>query len=68
MGTLVVRVVPWGNVWLNGRAMGRAPRTLKIRPGEHTVGVGHAAGDWSRRVRVIPGGLKTVTFDLEEAR
>lgn len=67
-GTLVVRAVPWGNVWIDGRAFGRAPARLKVKPGVHKIQVGDEYAGPPRYVRVSPGKVKTVTLDLEVVR
>ena len=39
IGSLRVTALPWGNVRINGVARGRAPVTVLLRPGTHTVQV-----------------------------
>lgn len=67
-GTLVIRAVPWGNVWIDDRAFGRAPARLKVSPGVHKIQVGDEQGGPPRYIRVTSGKVKTVTLTLEAAK
>lgn len=64
-GRLRVTVVPWGRIWVDGRARGRAPRTLLLAPGAHLVQVGFERPMASRRVRVRESRVSRVEFELE---
>lgn len=35
--TLQVGADPWGDIYVDGKSMGRTPRELKVAPGHHTV-------------------------------
>ena len=63
---LRVTVVPWGDVWADGRWMGRAPVTLRLEPGRHRIGAGAENPTQSRTVTVRPGRQRTITINLEE--
>ncbi len=64
-GRLRVTVVPWGRVWVDGRAVGRAPRTLVLARGEHLVEAGFEHPTASRRIRVLDERVAQVQFELE---
>ncbi|MEM7437071.1 MAG: protein kinase [Myxococcota bacterium] len=62
---LTVTVVPWGNIWINGKPWGPAPLdSERLPPGTYKVSVGQRAPDVTRRVRLRPGQKRTVRFDL----
>jgi len=64
-GTLRVTVVPWGDVWVDGRYMGRAPTEISLRPGRHTVAAGTEGPSVSRAVQIVPGQARRVELDLD---
>lgn len=62
-----IRIVasPWGDAWVDGRFMGRAPVTAHVSPGTHTVSAGPGRPARSRRVTVRAGQRRRVMFDFE---
>ncbi len=64
-GRVRVTVVPWGLVWIDGRAIGRAPRSVTLPPGEHRVQAGFESPTASRRVRVVAGRTSAVQIELD---
>lgn len=65
-GRLQVMVIPWGEVWVDGDYMGRAPVTVSVEPGSHRVAAGVDAPTVTRRVRVRAGQTRRVELELEE--
>jgi hypothetical protein len=63
-GRLRVIVQPWGNVWVDGDYMGRAPLTVRLREGTHRVSVGRELPSKTRVVRVQPGARKEIVMRL----
>ena len=63
---LRVTVLPWGDVWINGKQAERAPRDLSLKPGRYTISVGQGTPTASRVVRLKPGEERTEHFDLSE--
>jgi serine/threonine-protein kinase len=59
--------LPLGLVWIDGRAKGRAPVELSLRPGKHTIGAGRTAPDHTSTLRLRAGEARTVTVDLGPA-
>jgi hypothetical protein len=59
-----VVVVPYGEVAIDGRALGRAPVVTRLAPGRHRVVVTSAARTVEREVVVGPGDSRTVTVEL----
>jgi serine/threonine protein kinase len=64
-GTLRVTVVPWGDVWVDGRYMGRAPTEVSLRPGRHMVAAGTERPSARRIVQIVPGQSRRVELELE---
>jgi len=64
-GTLRVTVVPWGDVWVDGRYMGRAPTEVSLRPGRHTVAAGTEGPTARRIVQIMAGQSRRVEVELE---
>jgi len=63
-GTLRVIVESWGEVWVNGRYMGRAPVDVTLRPGRHNVAVGEDGPTVRRTVQVESGRVQRARFRL----
>jgi TPR repeat protein len=61
---LRVTVLPWGNVWVNGKYGTRAPLNVSLKPGKYTIGVGQGSPTKRREVKLKPGEQKTEHFDL----
>lgn len=64
-GAVRVIVSPWGNVSVDGMAHGRAPQTVTLSPGRHTVAVGRGSTEARRTVSVRSGATQTVRIDLD---
>ena len=66
-GRVSVAVFPWGDVWIDGKARGRAPiDNLALPPGPHKVSAGQGKPSKTKLVRLKPGQRRTVQFDLSE--
>lgn len=62
-----VTVVPWGEVWLGERYMGRAPVVLRLPPGRHVIHAGYERPIAHRTLRVRPGSRgRRIEFELPE--
>jgi len=67
-GTLTVRVHPWAEVTVDGRAVGRTPVVgHELTAGPHVVRASNAQLGWSREetVQIEAGGSRTVTWRAE---
>ncbi|MFO0686948.1 MAG: protein kinase [Sandaracinus sp.] len=64
-GRIHVVVSPWGNVWIDGRFMGRAPVEASLRAGSHRIQAGFAEPTTSRTIRVRAGGDERVEMSAE---
>ena len=63
--TLDVIVVPWGNVWINGKPRGSAPlMDARLKPGRYRISAGQGEPSKTRTVRLRPGDDKTLNVDL----
>ena len=63
---VTVGCIPWGEVWVGERYMGRAPVQLRLPPGSHTIRAGAGSPQFTKRVRVRAGRRRmNVTFDLD---
>ncbi len=68
-GTLVVSVVPWGDVSVDGRSVGTTPLApISLPPGPHSVSVRNSELGASRSssVTIKPGKPSSVRFDLRK--
>ena len=65
-GWLNVVVQPWGNVWIDGNWMGRAPVKARLPRGRHVVKAGRDLPSQTRVVRVAPGTRKEIEFNLPD--
>jgi tRNA A-37 threonylcarbamoyl transferase component Bud32 len=63
-GRIQVVAVPFGDVTLDGREIGRAPQTTTIEAGRHVVVVTNGGVSIERRVTVAPGGTAHVVIDM----
>ncbi|MEM8609272.1 MAG: protein kinase [Myxococcota bacterium] len=62
---LSVVVFPWGDVWIDGERVGKAPVLEKaLKPGRYVIGAGEKRPTQQRTVRVRAGQRRKVTFDL----
>ena len=59
-GRLVVYAEPWGNVWINGKPVGRSPLRERLEPGVYKVQVGDTYPEEPRRIRVSSGKTREV--------
>lgn len=64
-GHVHVVVSPWGQVWIDGRFMGRAPIDTTLRAGSHRIAAGFGEPTVTRTVRVHAGGDERVELDVE---
>jgi eukaryotic-like serine/threonine-protein kinase len=65
-GWLHVVVQPWGNVWIDGIWMGRAPVKARVLKGRHVVKVGRELPSQTRVVRVEAGSRREIEISLPE--
>ena len=65
-GWVHVVVQPWGNVWVDGVWMGRAPVSARVDEGRHVVEVGRDLPAKKRAVYVERGARKSVELSLGE--
>jgi hypothetical protein len=64
---LDVIVVPWGDIWINGKRWGPAPMVNeKLKPGQYRISAGQGGPSQTRSVRLQPGDHKTIDFDLTQ--
>jgi hypothetical protein len=63
-GQLEVGVFPGGMVWIDGELRGRAPLTLSLPAGPHTVAVGEGSPLETRQVDLAAGGFAQVIVNL----
>ena len=59
-GRLVVYAEPWGNVWINGKPVGRSPLRERLEPGVYKVQVGDTYPEEPQRIRVSSGKTREV--------
>jgi len=62
-GTIRVGVLPFSNVWIDGKSVGMSPRTVAVDAGTHVVGVGEKRPTVTRRVVVRAGEVREVFID-----
>jgi hypothetical protein len=65
-GWVRVVVQPWGDVWIDGNYMGRAPVDARLPKGRHVVEVGREIPSKTQVVRVDPDVPKEVVIDLSD--
>jgi serine/threonine protein kinase len=61
-GTLRVVVVPFGEVWIDGRRVGQSPVRRELAPGRHAVATGQDGRTQRRVVHLEPGGHQRVVL------
>jgi len=61
-----VVVQPWGNVWIDGTWMGRAPVKARLPKGKHVVEVGREFPSQTRVVRIEAGARKELEVSLAD--
>jgi serine/threonine protein kinase len=65
-GWVHVVVQPWGNVWIDGTWMGRAPVKARLPKGKHVVKVGRELPSETRVVRIEAGARKELEISLSD--
>ena len=65
-GWVRVVVQPWGNVWIDGTWMGRAPVKARLSRGRHVIEAGRDLPSKKRIIRVEPGTRKEIELSLAE--
>ena len=63
-GWLHIVVHPWGNVWIDGKYLGRAPVKARLTKGRHVVEAGRELPSQTRVVRGQPGTRKEIEITL----
>jgi serine/threonine protein kinase len=63
-GWVHVVVQPWGNVWIDGTWMGRAPVKARLGKGRHVIKAGRELPSEVRVVRLAAGARKEVEISL----
>ncbi len=61
---ITVGVFPWGSVWIDGAAKGKAPFRSDLPPGKHTVAGGKETPEVSRSVRLRSGVTTQVVVNV----
>jgi hypothetical protein len=64
-GWIHVVVQPWGNVWIDGVWMGRAPVKARVSKGRHVVEVGRELPSKKRVVKVEAGARRDLEISLD---
>lgn len=67
-GTIQVGVFPAGQVWVDGRLRGRAPVTVSVPAGTHTVAAGRDRPAESRTVIVSAGKTEEIVFNVRASQ
>ncbi len=62
LGTINVIVVPFGDVWVDGRMVGTSPVTLEVPAGRHVVATGDGAPTRRTTVTVTAGQRRRVVI------
>jgi hypothetical protein len=65
-GTLQVAVTPWGQVWIDGKFMGRAPVVTRVSAGTHVVAAGVDRPSVRRRVQVTADRTQRVVLEVPD--
>ena len=65
-GSLHVTVIPWGDVRVDGRSVGRSPVTVPLDPGAHRVQIESESGSVVREIRIAPGRREELEVDLSD--
>jgi len=64
--TLDVGVMPFGKVWVDGKAHGYAPKQISLSPGHHVIAAGESQIQDKHEVVLEPGDQVRVVVDLDE--
>jgi len=62
---LRVVAIPFGDVWIDGKAMGHAPVETKLAPGSHEIEVGDGQPTLRRTMQLLPGETQSVIFRVD---
>ena len=65
-GRVRISLVPWGEVWVGERYMGRAPVELELPAGNHTIRVGMGRPTRTERIRVVADSRRDLEFVFPE--
>jgi serine/threonine protein kinase len=65
-GVLTVRVMPWGNVWIDGKGYGKGPITKRLKPGSYQVAGGHGRPMAYKTIRVRSGRTQNVDIHVDQ--
>ena len=66
-GRVTITVLPWGNIWINGKPWGRAPlRSEPLPPGKYKISVGQNGPTKTKTIRLTSKQRKSVHFDLTD--
>jgi serine/threonine protein kinase len=65
-GGATARIViePWGKVWVDGRPVGRAPRSITLSPGTHVIEGGFESPTHRRNVTLVAGERRRIELDI----
>jgi hypothetical protein len=59
-------VTPWGQVWIDGKFMGRAPVVTRVSAGTHVVAAGVDRPSVRRRVQVTADRTQRVVLEVPD--
>lgn len=65
-GHIHIVAIPWAQIWIDGRFMGRAPIDADLRPGSHRIGAGFEEPTVTRSVRVRAGGSDRIEISVDD--
>jgi serine/threonine protein kinase len=65
---LRVVVIPFGDVWIDGKPLGHAPVSVKLPPGTHEVSVGDGRPEQQRTLSLRSGEHENAVFRRAESR
>ncbi|MBX7193398.1 MAG: protein kinase [Sandaracinaceae bacterium] len=65
-GSLHVTVIPWGDVRVDGRPLGRSPVTVPLPAGSHRVQIESESGSETRVVQISAGQREELEVDLSD--
>jgi serine/threonine protein kinase len=64
---LTVVVIPWGDVWIDGKPQGASPlKNKSLKPGRYKIAAGQGSASKTQTIRLRPGQRRTVQFDLTD--
>jgi hypothetical protein len=65
-GRVRISLVPWGEVWVGERYMGRAPLELRLPQGSHSIRIGMGRPTRTERIRVVADSVRDLEFVFAE--